>query len=255
MGTDKRIVFFDSTGSFIVRSIVNYLEEQGHLCRILDFSIGTIEANRNSFEDVVVVYISSMDDFNAQSLVYLRDICLENDNGLYLMGNETDIAEIRVAYGINNVRDSFFRPINAKDVADRIGKVEDSGGDSHKKHILVVDDSGTMLTTLQGWLGDKYRVSVVSSAMNAITFISKSMPDLLLLDYEMPGCSGGQLLEMLKADTRTDHIPVIFLTGKDNPEIVKKVLHLKPEGYLLKTMPKEYIIGQIDAFFEKQKKL
>ena len=251
MSTEKKIIFLDSTNSFIVRSIVNYLEEMGYNCRVIKFSLGDVENNKNNFEDVVVAYVGSRDDVDTKALVYLRDICLENDHGLYLMGNETDLAELRIEYSISNVRDSFFRPINAKEVAERIGKIDDVSENSHKKHILVVDDSGAMLTTLQGWLGEKYRVSVVSSAMNAITFISKSIPDLILLDYEMPGCSGAQLLEMLRADVRTDHIPVIFLTGKDDPETVKKVLCLKPEGYLLKSMPQDYIVGQVDDFFKK----
>ena len=125
----------------------------------------------------------------------------------------------------------------------------------YKKHILVVDDSGVMLNTIQDWLGFKYRVSVVNSAMNAITFLGKSIPDLILLDYDMPGCSGAQLLEMLRTDIRTEDIPVMFLTGKDDPQSVRSVLGLKPVGYLLKNMPRDYIVNQVNDFFERQKNI
>ena len=50
-----------------------------------------------------------------------------------------------------------------------------------------------------------------------------------------------------------DHIPVIFLTGKGDRESVLKVLALKPEGYLLKSMERPKLIAAIDEFFEKQK--
>ena len=49
------------------------------------------------------------------------------------------------------------------------------------------------------------------------------------------------------------NIPVIFLTSKSDKESVMKVMELKPEGYLLKTMPPEEIVRTIDEFFVKRK--
>ena len=96
----------------------------------------------------------------------------------------------------------------------------------HKKHILVVDDSGIMLSTIKGWLDEKYRVTPVNSALNAISFLSKERPDLILLDYEMPACSGPQFLEMLRNDPNCSDIPVIFMTGRDDANSVRSVLSL-----------------------------
>ena len=123
----------------------------------------------------------------------------------------------------------------------------------NRKHILVVDDSGVMLSTIKSWLDEKYRVTPVNSALNAITFLSKERPDLILLDYEMPACSGKQFLEMLRSDSEHGDIPVIFLTGRDDAESVRSVLALKPAGYLLKSLPKEKIVAEVDTFFAKQK--
>ena len=77
--------------------------------------------------------------------------------------------------------------------------------------------------------------------------------DLVLLDYEMPVCDGRQALEMIRSEETTAGIPVMFLTGRGDRESVKKVMDLKPEGYLLKTMPEESIKKMIDDFFEKRK--
>ena len=49
------------------------------------------------------------------------------------------------------------------------------------------------------------------------------------------------------------HTPVIFLTAKDDKESVMKVVSLKPEKYLLKSMPKEKLTGAIDDFFKSRK--
>ena len=152
------------------------------------------------------------------------------------------------------VKGEYYRPINANQITEEIlNNVSDASAHFNKKHILVVDDSGTMLTTIKEWLGGKYRVTPVNSALNAITFLAKERPDLILLDYEMPVCTGAQFLEMIRNDTDNGDVPVIFLTGKSDEQSVKSVLALKPAGYLLKSLPKETIIAEVDAFFQRQK--
>lgn len=84
-------------------------------------------------------------------------------------------------------------------------------------------------------------------------YIADNTPDLILLDYEMPVTSGPQVLEMIRSESRGDSIPVIFLTGKGERESVLKVLALKPDGYLLKSMERSKLLAAIDEFFEKQK--
>ena len=94
---------------------------------------------------------------------------------------------------------------------------------------------------------------MASSGMNAITFLAKNPVDLILLDYEMPVASGPQVLEMIRSEPATSSIPVMFLTSKSDRESVLKVVSLKPEKYLLKTMPPEELIANIDDFFEKNR--
>ena len=69
----------------------------------------------------------------------------------------------------------------------------------------------------------------------------------------MPVTSGPQVLEMIRSETKTDTIPVIFLTGKGDRESVLKVLALKPDGYLLKSMEKTALLKSLEEFFEKKK--
>lgn len=248
---EKKIYIIDDTESFIVSSIVKNLETLGHTCEVIPWSIDAIESNKENFSDVVLAYIDDPDELEADVLQCLCDIC-SGKNNLYMAGHEEDIEEIKNAIRTEFVAGTFYRPINATEVAEKIDQLTGNNPIKQRKHILVVDDSGTMLTTIQEWLGDKYRVSVVNSAMNAISFLTKSIPDLILLDYEMPGCSGPQLLEMLRADENTASIPVIFLTGKNDSDSVKRVLALKPEGYLLKNMSKEHIIERVDEFFSSK---
>ncbi|MBR4543182.1 MAG: response regulator [Lachnospiraceae bacterium] len=76
---------------------------------------------------------------------------------------------------------------------------------------------------------------MAANGVQAISYLTKNSVDLVLMDYEMPGANGPQVLSMLKTDSETGHIPVMFLTGKGDRESVPSVVGLHPEDYLLKT--------------------
>ena len=120
-----------------------------------------------------------------------------------------------------------------------------------KQKILVVDDSMTIRMGMRRLLSGKYEVSEVDSGTAAIRAITLDRPDLILLDYEMPVCDGSHVFEMLRSEKEFEDIPVIFLTSRDDPESVRKVLSLKPEGYLLKYLKPADIKNRIDEFFKK----
>ncbi len=121
-----------------------------------------------------------------------------------------------------------------------------------KRKVLVVDDSEFMRANISKLLSGDYEVIEASSSISAIKKIALNRPDLVLLDYEMPICDGKQTLEMIRSEKDMANTPVFFLTGRGDRESVKKVIALKPEGYLLKTMPEEEIKASIDEFFEKR---
>lgn len=125
---------------------------------------------------------------------------------------------------------------------------------SHQKKILVVDDSDFMLTTMQELLGKEYEVILAKSGVSAIRGITLERPDLILLDYEMPVCDGSQVLEMIRAERDFADIPVIFLTSRVDRESVKKVIELKPDGYLSKSLQPADVKREVDHFFEKMAK-
>lgn len=132
-------------------------------------------------------------------------------------------------------------------------KLEGHEGAVAKPKILIVDDSLTICQAMKELLDKDYDVDSVDSGVAAIRVITLNRPDLVLLDYEMPICDGRQTLEMLRSDKSFADIPVIFLTGRNDPESVKKVMSLKPAGYLLKNLNPADIKKNVDSFFEKKK--
>ena len=123
---------------------------------------------------------------------------------------------------------------------------------SGKKKLLLVDDSEFMLTMLQELLDKEYEVAMVTSGVSALRSITLSRPDLVLLDYEMPVCSGEQILEMIRSEKEFADIPIIFLTNRVDRESVKKVIRHKPQGYLSKSLSPELIKKEVDSFFDNK---
>ena len=121
----------------------------------------------------------------------------------------------------------------------------------HLPKVLVVDDSPTVRQSIKQLLEEDYDVDMAESGVAAIRTITLNRPDLVLLDYEMPVVNGRQTLEMLRSEPEFTKIPIIFLTGRDDPKVVRELLSLKPAGYLLKYLKPDEIKQKIDAFFAK----
>lgn len=141
------------------------------------------------------------------------------------------------------------RIINANNAMNEIKKYLNP---DDKKNILVVDDSTAVRMGIKKLFEKDYRVSMADSGAAAIKMITVERPDLILLDYEMPGCDGIQTMKMLQAEKKIANIPVIFLTGRVDQKSVARIMSVGPAGYLLKTMRTVDIKKNVDAFFAKK---
>ncbi|MDR1516266.1 MAG: response regulator [Synergistaceae bacterium] len=100
--------------------------------------------------------------------------------------------------------------------------------------ILTVDDDPIILNSILSTLKQEYNVRPFTSGETALKFLSRNMADLILLDYNMPGMSGFDVLGALQADPRLREIPVIFLTGSVNGDDEIQALEMGAMDYLLK---------------------
>ncbi|MCP4350294.1 MAG: response regulator [Desulfobacterales bacterium] len=95
-----------------------------------------------------------------------------------------------------------------------------------KANILIVDDEKTYIDLLAGILSDKYNIAIAKNGEQALKRLqSGNLPDLILLDIMMPGMSGYDVCEKLKADEKKHNIPIIFITAMD--EVVDEVKAFK----------------------------
>ena len=103
-----------------------------------------------------------------------------------------------------------------------------------KYKILIVDDEIINCTLLDNILNPEYDTHIVNSGADALEFIDKYLPDIILLDIVMPGMDGLEVLTKLKENEITRDIPVIIITGVNDTEYEEKGLTIGAGDYITK---------------------
>lgn len=153
------------------------------------------------------------------------------------------------------LKKGIVTPIGAENAMAEVEKylMKREENPSQKPKVLVVDDSITIREGIKNLLDEDYDVALAASGTAAIRCLILDKPELVLLDYEMPVCDGQQVLEMLRSEEALADIPIIFLTGKTDPETVRRLVALKPDGYLVKYLKPSQIKQKIDDYFERDR--
>lgn len=118
------------------------------------------------------------------------------------------------------------------------------------KHILIVDDVTTNLKLAAEVLQEHYKLSMAKSGQQALLFLQKAKPDLILLDVRMPEMDGYQTLERIKANPATANIPVVFLTVDDQRESEIRGLKMGAMDFILKPFEPEVMLSRIDKILQ-----
>lgn len=119
-----------------------------------------------------------------------------------------------------------------------------------KKHILVVDDVPANLKYAEQLLGEQYRLTLAVSGAQALKFLTKAEPDMILLDINMPEMDGCTVLKRLKADPATEKIPVIILTSDIDSATEIKCLALGAVDFIRKPFVTEIMLSRIETQIE-----
>ena len=254
MRVKEQLVYVTEGKSYLDVSVRDNLKAAGYI--VTEISSQNYEAYLGDAMERVVVMLIHLDEEllkNQETLIFIRDVSIEHDLPIFLLGQVEHIAVFKKVMPGQMIKNTFERPIDVKDVVAGIDKYVEKFGHQKRKNILIVDDSGAYLRSVRDWLEGRYQITLANSGTMAIKSMSKKLPDLILLDYEMPVVDGKQVLEMIRSEAEFANVPVIFLTSKNDKKSVIDVMKLKADGYLLKTMEPKEIIRAIDEHFEREK--
>lgn len=232
--------------------------------------------------DMVVVFISCYQNISSK-LFYILTI-VHAAIPIITIGKKEDTMQYEMLYSKTQYT-HLYRPIKNRDImkciADRLHITEDENaehkdisdisnyienedkiknktdiwGDAEldneadvdkRKHILLVDNDDEIYNNMKSIIGDRYRVSIAGTELQAMCMLEKDRPDMMFLSYEMPLCEGRIMLEMIRSDEELRKLPVVFLTKIAEKRNIASIIRLKPAGCILKPLDKEIVTRIIE---------
>lgn len=117
------------------------------------------------------------------------------------------------------------------------------------KTILVVEDNALNMKLVCALLGlGAFRVLEAADAETGLEVAGRELPDLILMDIQLPGMDGLAAIRRLKSDDRLRHIPVVALTSYAMAGDARKATEAGCNGYLTKPIDTRSFLGKIDGF-------
>ena len=121
------------------------------------------------------------------------------------------------------------------------------------KTILIVEDNELNMKLFNDLLeSQNYKVIKTDSGLNAVALAREHMPDLILMDIQLPEVSGLEVTKWLKADDDLMHIPVIAVTAFAMKGDEEKILQGGCEAYISKPISVAKFLATIKSFVEKE---
>ena len=247
---EKCILFIEGISSISNKGLAQNLEAAGFTVIRCEADPGKIIKHRAAAD--IVIYYPGDDDKSRITVImnHLGEMCRDDNKILCLVGESSDLEFAMSLEGADRVSKTYKRPVNVDTFVDDVSSFSFIEEQYHaRKSLFVVDDDSDFLKIMDNWLSPAYNVYLFSTGEDAIDGFLSFMPDMVLLDYEMPGMNGYELMTRIKSNPETCQIPIIFLTGKNDKEHVFKILENKPDGYLLKSSQKESLTDAIGRFF------
>jgi DNA-binding response OmpR family regulator len=103
-----------------------------------------------------------------------------------------------------------------------------------KPIIVVVDDQPFVCEMVTKILSGSYEVHAFTSGKDVLKYIDGNVADLFLLDYDMPGMTGYEVLMSVRANKHNEQKPAVFLTAQTNDRMKEEMLERGANDYLCK---------------------
>jgi two-component system phosphate regulon response regulator PhoB len=124
-----------------------------------------------------------------------------------------------------------------------------------KSNILVVEDEDAIREMLVMVLEQAgFQVMAVASAEEALQALAENLPDLILLDWMLPGISGVELARRLKKEDSYSDLPIILLTARGEEEDKVRGLEIGADDYMTKPFSPKELVARIKAVTRRSNK-
>ncbi|MBW4888104.1 response regulator [Mucilaginibacter sp. HMF5004] len=122
--------------------------------------------------------------------------------------------------------------------------------DTNLKKILILDDNEDILEMVkEAMLSEGYDAESISATNDIIQSVKEYGPDLVLIDYLLPGINGGELCHHIKTNPETAHIPVVMLSAY--PRVLASLGNYGSDAFIAKPFSLEELTGTVKGLLDK----
>lgn len=126
--------------------------------------------------------------------------------------------------------------------------------EQQKMQVMIIDDNVTNLNIARMALEKYYDVLLIPSGEKALKLFERVTPDLILLDVDMPGLNGFEVIQQIKQSPfAVRHVPVIFLTAKDDKNSEYDGLNLGAVDYIIKPFSFPLLLKRVELHLQLQR--
>lgn len=248
-GANHTVLFIEDNPGIVTRGITKSLEDEGFKVQTIS-DIPEVILNHRADSDILLYYPTGDNDHIKVVSTMLAEMCRDDGKTLCLAGDPLDIATACDIHGSEYIASRYPRPINLDKMAAEMSEYYNRYNEKDRiRTILVIDDDPDFLHIMENWLCAYYNVDCSHSGASALAYLDRKRPDLILLDYGMPGMNGDQVMQRIRSNPSSSGIPIVFLTGMNDKEGVMNILGYRPDGYLLKSMPRDALLDALHRFF------
>ncbi|MCL1823520.1 MAG: response regulator [Oscillospiraceae bacterium] len=129
----------------------------------------------------------------------------------------------------------------------------DKAESERKPRVLAVDDVSVVLNVITEALSKDYEVFSLSRAEHVEKFLQHTVPDFFLLDIEMPGMNGYDLVQVIRNFEEHKETPIMFLTGNATVKNFQAATALGVADFIAKPVNPDILLGKVSAQIKKKK--
>ena len=122
---------------------------------------------------------------------------------------------------------------------------------ANRRIILAIDDDPVVLSVYTSLLTPEYDLRISKSAAEAEILMNKNVPDIILLDIEMPDISGFEFLHTIKRDPKFMNVPVVVVSGHHDPAFIEHAEKGGASFVVAKPVNKDDLSRTINEAFTK----
>ena len=121
------------------------------------------------------------------------------------------------------------------------------------KNIAIVDDDEISRIMMYKYLllEKQYSTNLYASGEEFLESTTRKIPDLVILDIEMPGANGIEVFDRMRKIKELEHVPVIFITGKEDKNTVLRCIGRGADGYMVKPVTKDVLKSKMEEVIKR----